>query len=390
MSTGSAKRAETPPRPPVEEMSVEELRRENEELRQSLDQRERALRELMRATRHWQMRSPLFYVTNPGIAWPECWRGLHYHLIRRPQRWVWNCYSAFARSGQRLGNLRQHDPVPLRPERFPARPALSGDLPLVSIVTPSFKQAQFIGRTIDSVIGQGYPALEYIVMDGASPDRTTEVLAEKAAACPAMSWVSEPDKGQSDAVVKGFRRTTGDIMAWLNSDDMLMPGALPHIVDFFRANPDVDVVYGHRVIIDEEDREIGRWILPAYEPRALTFFDFVPQETLFWRRSAWEQVGGLDTSFQFALDWDLLVRFRDAGCRIVRLPYFLGLFRVHTSQKTSSIINTVGDAEMKRVRAMTGADQCQGDEAARAALREMARSRLCALAMRAGIRSRSI
>lgn len=387
MSIESAKIAEAISDPSSPEKSLESLKNENRLLRESLEQRERALRELMRATRHWQMRSPLFYFTNPGIAWPECWRGLHYHLIRRPQRWAWNVYSGFARGGQRLGHLCQHAPLPLQSEKFPARRAFGGESPLVSIVTPSFKQAQFIGRTIDSVVGQGYPALEYIVMDGASPDRTTEVLAEKAASCAGMSWVSEPDKGQSDAVVKGFRRTSGDIMAWLNSDDMLMPGALPYIVDYFRTHPDVDVVYGHRVIIDEEDREIGRWVLPAYNPDALTYFDFVPQETLFWRRSAWDRVGGLDTSFQFALDWDLLVRFRDAGCRIVRLPYFLGLFRVHSSQKTSSIINTVGDAEMQRVRVMTGANQCTQDEFTRAVLREMMRSRLCALAMRAGIRS---
>ncbi len=196
---------------------------------------------------------------------------------------------------------------------------------------------------MDSVLGQGYGPLEYIVMDGASKDRTPELLAERAAKVgSAMQWTSERDKGQADAVVKGLARTTGEIMAWLNSDDMFMPGALPFVADYFRRNPDVDVVYGHRVIVDENDGEIGRWILPPYEPEALTFFDFIPQETLFWRRRAWEKVGGLDTSFQFALDWDLLVRFRDADCKIVRLPYFTGIFRVHTQQKTSSQIGTVG------------------------------------------------
>lgn len=364
------------------------LQEENRKLRETLVEREAMLREVMRNVRHWQVRSPLFYIFYPGIAWREFWNGLRYQLVERPQRFVWLRYAEFAKGGRRLGELRQNAPAPMVREKFPGvrmSPSLK-----VSIVTPSYNQAHFIGRTIDSVIGQGYPALEYIVMDGASKDRTTDVLVEKSAQCPAMTWVSEPDRGQSDAVVKGFARTTGDIMAWLNSDDMLMPGALTYVADFFRRHPDVDVVYGHRVIVDEDDREIGRWILPPYHPEALTFFDFVPQETLFWRRSAWEKAGGLDTSFQFALDWDLLVRFRDSGCRIVRLPYFTGIFRVHSEQKTSSIIQTVGDVEMKRVRERTGAAERPQQAANRAVLREMMRSRISAFALKIGLRDESV
>jgi GT2 family glycosyltransferase len=364
------------------------LRDENEELREALAQREAALREMTRTLLHWQMRSPLFYVQYPALAWREFWKGLRFHLLERPQRFLWSHYAKIATGGKRLGNLHQHEPAPLVPERFPFFiPA--GEPLKVSIVTPSYNQAQFIGRTIDSVVGQGYGALEYIVMDGASKDHTCDVLAAKAAECPTMQWISEPDRGQSDAIVKGFTRTTGDIMAWLNSDDMLMPGALPFIAEFFRTHPEVDVVYGHRVIVDEDDREIGRWILPPFHPESLTFFDFVPQETLFWRRSAWEKVGGLDTTFQFALDWDLLVRFRDAGCNMVRLPYFTGIFRVHTLQKTSSIIATVGDAEMARIKSRTGAAQLPRDVMHRAVLRDMMRSRLSALALKIGWRVES-
>jgi len=362
------------------------LQEENERLRKLLAEREAKIRELARTLSHWQMRSPLFYFQHPSIAWRDLWRGLRFHIIERPQRFAWKCYADFAKGGRRLGELRQHEPAPLAHEKFPAI-VPAGEPLKVSIVTPSYNQAQFIGRTIDSVIGQGYRQLEYIVMDGASKDHTRDILAERAAQCAAMQWVSEPDRGQSDAVVKGFARTNGELMAWLNSDDMLMPGALPFIAEFFRTHPEVDVVYGHRVIVDEEDREIGRWILPPFHPESLTFFDFVPQETLFWRRSAWEKAGGLDTSFQFALDWDLLVRFRDAGCNMVRLPYFTGIFRVHTLQKTSSIIQTVGDAEMTRVKQRTGAIARPRDAAHRAVLHEMMRSRVSAWTLSLGMRN---
>ncbi len=122
------------------------------------------------------------------------------------------------------------------------------------------------------------------------------------------------------------------------------------MADYFARHPKADVIYGHRVIIDDDAREVGRWILPRHEPRALEWVDYVPQETLFWRKRAWDRVGGLDPAFQFALDWDLLARFQRAGCRMVRLPYFLGCFRVHAGQKTSQVIHTTGAEEMARIR----------------------------------------
>jgi len=118
----------------------------------------------------------------------------------------------------------------------------------------------------------------------------------------------------------------------------------------FARHPHGAVVYGHRIIIDAHDQEIGRWIMPRHDPATLEWIDYVPQETLFWRRRAWNAVGGLDPSFQFALDWDLLARFQQAGARIVRLPYFLGCFRLHSEQKTSAHIHTTGHEEMTRIR----------------------------------------
>lgn len=249
----------------------------------------------------------------------------------------------------RLGNLNQHSPRPVCLPRHYEQAIPLLDTPKVSIVTPSFMQARFIGRTIESVLGQNYPNLEYFVQDGGSQDGTVEVL--KGYANRLAGWESQPDGGQSQAINLGFTHTTGEIMAWLNSDDMLLPGAIHTIVDYFNRHPEVDVVYGDRLLIDESDMEIGRWIMPGHDSEVLSWADFVPQETLFWRRRIWDRVGGqIDESFKFAMDWDLLVRFRDAGARFAHIPRFLGAFRIHEHQKTSAAINEIGHKEMDRIR----------------------------------------
>jgi hypothetical protein len=110
-------------------------------------------------------------------------------------------------------------------------------------------------------------------------------------------------------------------------------------------------VYGHRILIDENDQEIGRWVMPAHDDDVLSWADYIPQETLFWRRRIWDKVGGrVDESFRFAMDWDLLVRFRAAGAEFHRLPRFLGAFRIHPHQKTSAEMSEIGFAEMNRIR----------------------------------------
>jgi hypothetical protein len=140
-------------------------------------------------------------------------------------------------------------------------------------------------------------------------------------------------------------------MSYLNSDDLLLPGALVFVARFLVRNPQVDVVYGHRVLIDEAGQEIGRQVIPRHDDRVLSWADFVPQETLFWRRGAWEAAGArFDESFRYAIDWDLLVRLSEAGARMVRLPRFLGAFRVHGEQKTAVQGPTAGIEEMHRIR----------------------------------------
>ena len=171
-----------------------------------------------------------------------------------------------------------------------------------------------------------------------------------------LAWVSKRDAGQADAIAQGFAQTSGgpdDVMGWINSDDYYLPGALAFVADYFARHPDVDVLYGNRIVVDEESREIARWFLPAHDDAVMRLNDFIPQETLFWRRRVWDKAGGLDTSFQFAIDWDLLLRFDAAGARIVRVPYFLACFRSHAAQKTAAFMHSTGQSEITHLRERT-------------------------------------
>ena len=204
-----------------------------------------------------------------------------------------------------------------------------------------------------SVLDQSV-ACEYVVQDGGSTDDSAELIRRHAAKL--KSWESAPDHGQADAIAKGFAKTSGgadDIMAWINSDDYYQPGALAFVADYFAQHPEVDVLYGHRIVVDEESREIARWFLPAHDAEVLRLYDFVPQETLFWRRRIWDKAGGIDPSFQFAIDWDLLLRFQAAGARIVRVPRFLACFRAHAAQKTAAFMHSTGQGEITRLRERT-------------------------------------
>ena len=249
----------------------------------------------------------------------------------------------------RLGNLNQYPAQALTQTKCLLGAAQLSKTPKISIVTPSFRQGVFIEKTLRSVFDQQYPNLEYFVQDGGSMDGTVAVLERYADKL--SGWVSEKDSGQSQAINRGFANTSGEIMGWLNSDDLLLPGALATVADYFNRHPEVDVLYGNRLLIDENDMEIGRWIMPGHDNAALSWVDYVPQETLFWRRRIWDKVGGqIDESFRFAMDWDLLVRFRDAGARFAHIPRFMGAFRIHEHQKTSANINDIGHQEMNRIR----------------------------------------
>ena len=248
-----------------------------------------------------------------------------------------------------LGVLYQHEPAPFYVPEHYLRGGMLTEPPLISIVTPTMNSDQFVAYTIDSVLDQGYPNLEYIIQDGHSSDDTLEVVDGYGSRIAHVN--SARDTGMSQAINRGFSHATGDILAYLNSDDLLLPGSLHYVASYFEAHPDVDVVYGHRVIVNMTNAEIGRWVLPPHDSEVLSWADYVPQETLFWRRRIWDEIGGaMDESYRFACDWDLLLRFREAGARFTRLPRFLGAFRVHEEQKTSKQLADVGASEMNRLR----------------------------------------
>jgi len=241
-----------------------------------------------------------------------------------------------------------------QPKEIPTTASLSADpavndYPRISIVVPSYNHGRFIGNTLQSIVNQDYPHLELIVVDGGSDDATLEVI--KAYDEPIKWWVSEPDSGQANAINKGMAHATGEILAWLNSDDCLMPGALFRVARQFMASDDTDVVYGHRVLINEVGEDVGKWILPGHRKFILTYADFIPQETMFWRAHLWQEIGGrLDETFRFAMDWELIRRFIDANAKFRLIPAFLGQFRMHDLQKTNAKIETDGFTEMEIIR----------------------------------------
>jgi glycosyltransferase involved in cell wall biosynthesis len=250
----------------------------------------------------------------------------------------------------KIGNLNQHAPREIQLSNSYYKKRKLGNIPKLSIVTPSFNQGHFIGRTIESILGQNYENLEYVIQDGGSTDCTVSVIQgyERAHA---IAWESVADNGQSHALNLAFKKCTGDILAWVNSDDVLLSGAIDTVISYFNQNPEVDVVYGNRLLIDETDLMIGRWILPGHDNEVLSFADYIPQETMFFRRSIWDASGShIDENFRFAMDWDLILRFREAGAKFAHLTRYLGGFRIHENQKTSSQINEVGIKEMDILR----------------------------------------
>lgn len=208
---------------------------------------------------------------------------------------------------------------------------MSESLPLVSIITPSYNQGRFLEATIRSVLEQDYPNLEYIVIDGASTDESVDILRRYE---DRLVWVSEKDQGQTDAINKGFARARGEILAWLNSDDIYRPGAVKDAVAYLQAHPEVGMVYGDASFIDEHGQEIGRF--PARQTdytRLRQGYVHVPQQSSFFRASLWRKVGPLDPSFYFAMDYDLWVRLA-AEAPLVYLPRLWASFRLHGGAKT--------------------------------------------------------
>ncbi len=205
-------------------------------------------------------------------------------------------------------------------------------LPLVTIVTPSYNQARFLETTIRSVLEQDYPHIEYFVIDGGSKDGTVDILRRYEDRL--AGWVSEPDRGQTDAINKGFSRARGEILAWLNSDDTYEPGAIRQAVAYLCDHPEVGLVYGDTQFIDEKGRVIGRFPARQTDYRRLRRgYVHIPQQAAFFRTALWNKVGPLDPTFYFAMDYDLWVRLA-AQAPVVYYPRLWANFRLHGDAKT--------------------------------------------------------
>jgi glycosyltransferase involved in cell wall biosynthesis len=201
----------------------------------------------------------------------------------------------------------------------------------VTVITPSFNQGRFIGRTLQSVAIQTGAAIEHVVIDGASTDDTLSVLKSF---IPAVRWISEQDKGQADAVNKGIRATDGEIVGWLNSDDVYYAGAVARVADFFKANPAIDVAYGMADHIDVADRPLESYPTEPWNFERLKERCFICQPALFFRRRLVEQYGMLDDTLNYCMDYEYWLRLGKAGVRFAYLDGSLAGSRMYAENKT--------------------------------------------------------
>ncbi len=204
--------------------------------------------------------------------------------------------------------------------------------PKVSIVTPSYNQGQFLEASIQSVLAQSYPNIEYIAVDGGSKDNSPEIL--KKYEQHFAWWVSEKDKGHADALNKGFSHATGEILAWLNSDDVYLPNAVAEAVEILQKHPEASMVYGDADLIDNSGAKIGQFASRQTDYRRLLRGSVhIPQATTFFRADLWRRVGPLDLSLFFSFDYDLWVKLAKVS-QVLYVPRRWAQFRIHDDGKT--------------------------------------------------------
>lgn len=205
--------------------------------------------------------------------------------------------------------------------------------PKITVVTPSFNQGEFLERTILSIINQDYPNLEYIVCDGGSTDQSVSIIKKYEKYI--TWWCSEKDKGQTDAINKGFKRATGDVVGWINSDDVLLPGALWTVADFYANHPDTDFANGFTIEIDGNDKII-KFMHTVFNKFLARHGGYnVSQLGMFWRRDIFGKIGYLDDSFHAMMDVEWLARVYDSGVKVRRINSNLGAIRIHEGTKTA-------------------------------------------------------
>jgi len=208
-------------------------------------------------------------------------------------------------------------------------------LPKISVVVPSFNQAHFIEATLRSILDQNYGNLELVVIDGGSTDGSQAIIERYADSI--EYWVSEPDGGQTYGLVKGFSHTTGDIQCWINSDDMMAPGCLAEVADFFQSRPEAEAVYGDTTWIDRNGEVLRQQKEIGFNRFIWTYtHNYIPGMSMYWRRRLYERVGGLDPAFNLAMDADLWARFADVT-RIYHKRAQWSFMRFYPEQKNRAM-----------------------------------------------------
>jgi glycosyltransferase involved in cell wall biosynthesis len=214
--------------------------------------------------------------------------------------------------------------------------SMTKKLPRITVVTPSFNQAQFLEQTILSVIGQLYPDLEYIIMDGGSTDGSVDVIRKYEAYV--SHWQSEKDNGQASAINAGFAKATGEVLCWLNSDDMLLPGTLLRVGRIFASVDHPKLIFGNCLHFYEGSAKTrGSSVKKASEQIDLALCDYIIQPSTFWNRLAWEKVGFLDESLHFTFDWEWFIRAKKERVEFQPIEEYLSLYRIHQSHKSAVV-----------------------------------------------------
>lgn len=202
--------------------------------------------------------------------------------------------------------------------------------PLVSIVTPSFNAGDFIEPALQSLLGQNYPHLECLVIDGGSTDTTLEILQRYQ---PAITWLSEPDNGQADAINKGFKRAQGEIIGWLNADDFYQPGTISAAVTYLLAHPEIDLVYGNFNLVNAAGQVIRPHYTPEFSPARLLYEAIIPQTSMFFRRRILDELGGVDPALHYVMDWEFTLRLAQRY-RVAHVAEIWGNFRITAGTKS--------------------------------------------------------